>query len=132
MLHSIFKSTDLKLIDIANEFGFSSLSYLHRILRGQQYKEPEFYDKLYKLQFNLPGVDPGETVLILSYRDMENLVSELYNFLSQFAYLPDEKILKKLKDDEIPPKGSWIYKGDFKYGNTTEEYQIELPKIELA
>ena len=47
MLHSIFKSTDLKLIDIANEFGFSSLSYLHRILRGQQYKEPEFYDKLY-------------------------------------------------------------------------------------
>ena len=45
MLHSIFKSTDLKLIDIANEFGFSSLSYLHRILRGQQYKETEFYDK---------------------------------------------------------------------------------------
>ena len=63
---------------------------------------------------------------------MENLVSELYNFLSQFAYLPNEKILKKLKDDEIPPKRSWIYKGDFKYGNTTEEYQIELPKIELA
>lgn len=58
MLHSIFKSTDLKLIDIANEFGFSSLSYLHRILRGQQYKEPEFYDKLYDILENAGGRVP--------------------------------------------------------------------------
>lgn len=58
MLHSIFKSTDLKLIDIANEFGFSSLSYLHRILRGQQYKEPEFYDKLYNILENAGGRVP--------------------------------------------------------------------------
>lgn len=92
----------------------------------------ESHNKLYKLQFNLPGVDPGETILILSYQDATDLNSELYNFLSKFVYLPDEKILKELKDDEIPPAGSWIYKGDFKYGNTTEEIQVELPKIELA
>lgn len=92
----------------------------------------ESHNKLYKLQFNLPGVDPGETILILSYQDATDLNSELYNFLSKFVYLPDEKILKELKGDEIPPAGSWIYKGDFKYGNTTEEIQVELPKIELA
>lgn len=58
MLHSIFKSTDLKLVDITNEFGFSSLSYLHRILKGQQYKEPEFYDKLYDILENAGGRVP--------------------------------------------------------------------------
>lgn len=58
MLHSIFKSTDLKLVAITNEFGFSSLSYLHRILKGQQYKEPEFYDKLYDILENAGGRVP--------------------------------------------------------------------------
>lgn len=92
----------------------------------------ESYNKLYKLQFNLPGIDSRETTLTLSYQEATELNSELYNFLSKFVYLPDEKILKELKGDEIPPAGSWIYKGDFKYGNTTEEIQVELPKIELA
>lgn len=134
----IIDSRDLMNPEFIKEFVFNEGTWIYTLWNSSCPSDDfwegtdESYDKLYKLQFNLPGVDPKEAVLILSYRDTEDIVSELYNFLSQFAYLPDEKILKKLKDDEIPPKGSWIYKGDFKYGNTTEEFQIELPKIELA
>lgn len=134
----IIDSRDLMNPEFIKEFVFNEGTWIYTLwdssCPGDDFWEgtDESHDKLYKLQFSLPGIDPGETILTLSYREATDLTSELYNFLSKFVYLPDEKILKELKGDEIPPKGSWIYKGDFKYGNTTEEIQIELPKIELA
>lgn len=134
----IIDSRDLMNPEFIKEFIFNEGTWIY-ILWDSDCPEDDFWertdeshDKLYKLQFNLPGVDPGETTLTLSYWETADFTSELYDFLSKFVYLPEEKILKELKGDEIPPAGSWIYKGDYKYGNTTEEIQIELPKIELA
>lgn len=135
----IIDPRDIMNPEFIKEFIFNEGTWIYTLWDDSDCPEDDFWegtdetrDKLYKLQFNLPGVDPGETILTLSYREATDLTSELYNFLSKFVYLPGEKILKELKGDEIPPAGSWIYKGDFKYGNTTEEIQIELPKIELA
>lgn len=135
----IIDPRDIMNLEFIKEFVFNEGTWIYTLWDDSACPEDDFWegtdetrDKLYKLQFNLPGVDPGETILTLSYREATDLTSELYNFLSKFVYLPGEKILKELKGDEIPPAGSWIYKGDYKYGNTTEEIQIELPKIELA
>lgn len=134
----IIDPRDLKNPEFIKEFVFNEETWIYTLwdssCPGNDFWEgtDEIHNELYKLQFNLPGIDPGETILTLSYRDSTNLTPELYDFLSKFVYLPEEKILKELKGDEIPQQGSWIYKGDFKYGNTTDEIQIELPKIELA
>lgn len=134
----IIDSRDLMNPEFIKEFVFNEETWIYT-LWDSSCPEDDFWEgtdeshgKLYKLQFNLPGVDPEETILTLSYRNATDLTSELYSFLSKFVYLPKEKILKELKGDEIPPIGSWIYKGDFKYGGANEEIQIELPKIELA
>lgn len=134
----IIDPRDLMNPEFIKEFVFNEGTWIYT-LWDSSYPENDFWEgtnethnDLYKLQFNLPGIDPEETILTLSYLDSTDLTSELYNFLSKFVYLPGEKILKKLKGDEIPPASSWIYKGDFKYGDTKEEIQIELPKIELV
>lgn len=134
----IIDPRDLMNQEFIKEFVFNEGTWIYTLwdssCPGNDFWEgtDETHNQLYKLQFNLPGIDPEDEILTLSYYESTDLTSEIYNFLSKFVYLPEKKILKKLKDDEIPPQGSWIYKGDFKYGNATDEIQIELPKIELA
>lgn len=134
----IIDHRDLMNPEFIKEFVFNEGTWIYLLWDsecpgdGFWERTDESNNKLYRLQFNLPGIDSKEAVLDLSYIEATTLTTELYNFLSKFLYLPDKKILIKLKSNEIPPQGSWVYKGDFKYGNTTEEIQIELPKIELV
>ena len=133
----IIDPRDLMNPEFIKEFVFNEGTWIYT-LWDSSCPEKDFWEgtnethnKLYRLQFDLPGIDLEKTILTLSYSDSTDLTSELYNFLNKFVYLPEEKILKELKGDEIPPQGSWIYKGDFKYGAAKEEIQIEFPKIEL-
>lgn len=135
----IFDPRDLMNPEFIKEFVFNEGTWIYTLWDDSACPEDDFWegtdefrDKLYKLQFNLPGVDPGETTLTLSYLKTADFAEELYDLLSKFVYLPEEKIFRELKGDEIPPAGSLTYNGGFEYGNTTEEIQIELPKIELA
>lgn len=132
----IIDERDLLNPEFIKEFVFNEDTWLYLLWDSESpdkdfFKDYEFKDKdLYKVTFNLPGIDKKDSELILSYRDTDYLGSVLYDFLDDFVY--NQKTGLFCKESECENGG--MYAGNFKYyiENTYDKFiSIDTPKIEI-
>lgn len=132
----IIDSRDLFNPEFIKEFVFNEDTWLY-LLWDSECPESSFFEDreakttLYRLIFNLPGLDKQLTTLEISYRGVSDINYEIYYFLSGFAYSPKQNKFSIKNTD----KDQWLYVDEFKYVDPNSKnsvYPIDLPKIEIV
>lgn len=142
----IIDPRDLVDPEFIKEFIFNPETWLYllwdsEIVYDDFYEKPNpLLDKLYTIQFDLPGIDKKDSRLTLSYREVDSINSVVYIFLfDNFVFDSFKKIfLKKVNDEALKTDRFWTYKGNLKFShndsNKAEKSHIKIapPKIEIA
>lgn len=122
--------------EFVKEFVFNPDTWLYLLWDSDCPERSYFEDEehkvdLYRVTFNLPGIDPKYTILEISYSEASNIDYQVYMFLKKFVYCPE--LDKFFGPNIIPDNHVWEYWKDLKFGESEEKcYKIDQPKIEIA